>query len=226
MSIHNQTDAPFSRMDVIKVPSGAATDLILNRNFVKRLPPPYGSCMKTGFSSELYEHIVNTLNKSYSQEYCFSLCLQNQTKINCGCIKVFLQNFENDNTTICFGDGQINCLKNLVNFDNTPSHTICKSTCEFECKSIEFDIKSYYGRYPTKDYSSILQQWAQNNNENVSYSDISDSFVRVNVYYHSMQYKTIEEAQKISLSDLVSNLGYYSGVLGLCAGFSLLNYTK
>ena len=35
-----------------------------------------------------------------------------------------------------------------------------------------------------------------------------------------MQYKTIEEAQNISLSDLVSNLG---GALGLCAGFSLIS---
>jgi hypothetical protein len=80
MSIHNQTDAPFTRMDVIEVAAGAETDFILNRNFITRIPPPYGSCMKTGFTSTLYEYIVNTLNVSYSQEYCFSLCMQNETK--------------------------------------------------------------------------------------------------------------------------------------------------
>ena len=97
---------------------------------------------------------------------------------------------------------------------------MCQSACEFECNSIEFDIKSYNGRYPTTHYKSILQQWAQYNNKNVSYSDIPDSFAKVNIYYHSMQYKTIEEAQKISIIDLISYLG---GVLGLCTGFSLLS---
>ena len=164
MSIHNQTDAPFTKMDVINVPTRAETDLIINRNFISRMPFPYGSCMQTEFSSDLYKYIVNTLNISYSQEYCFSLCLQNQTKINCGCINVFLPMFESDNSSFCSNE-QIECMSNFVNtFGKTPSNTICQSACEFECESIEFDIKSYNGHYPTKFYTSILQLWVQNNN--------------------------------------------------------------
>ena len=219
MSIHNKTDAPFTKMDVIKVPAGSETDLILNRNFITRIPPPYGSCMETGFSSELYKYILNTLNISYSQEYCFSLCMQNQTKIICGCINVFLPMFENDNTSIC-GPNQRNFVSDLVNnFGNSSSNTVCQSSCEFECSPIEFDIKTYNGHYPTTHYKSILQQWVQNNNKNVSYSDIPDSFAKVNVYYHSMQYLTTEQTQKFQGIDLLSNLG---GVLGLWLGISLM----
>ena len=219
VSIFNQTDAPFTRMDVIKVPAGAETDLIMNRNFLSRLSPPYGKCMATEFSSDLYNYIVNTLNVSYSQEYCYSLCMQQQTKNNCSCVNLFLPMFLNDNTSFCVS-AQVDCMRNLANqFGNTIGNSICTAACPMECSTIEFDIKSYTGRYPTSFYTDVLQSWAQFNGISLNYSDVPNSFAKVNIYYHSMQYKTAIQSQQYQPIDLLGNLG---GVMGLWIGGCVL----
>ena len=45
VSVDNQTSIPFKEGDVIKVAAGAETDLIINRNFITKLPSPYGNCL-------------------------------------------------------------------------------------------------------------------------------------------------------------------------------------
>jgi hypothetical protein len=45
MSIHNQSTAPFTQGIPILVSSEAETDIVISRNFISKLPPPYGSCL-------------------------------------------------------------------------------------------------------------------------------------------------------------------------------------
>jgi hypothetical protein len=85
MSIHNQSEIPFSRNPVIKIAAGTSNSIIIKKSFTQKLQPPAGSCMADGFSSELYDFMNNTLKVNYTQEYCFSLCITKLFKSSCNC---------------------------------------------------------------------------------------------------------------------------------------------
>ena len=219
VSIDNQSDVPFTKTDVLKVAAGSDTDFIMNRNFQIKLPPPYGNCMKNEFSSDLYDYIVNTLQKTYSQDLCFSLCIQQQSKRYCGCSNVFLPLFLNDSTNICsLSNEKIKCFLDII--DNSSSYDTCKNMCPFECNKVEFEISSKHGLYPTNYYQKVLQAYAQYKNLSVSFANIPKAFAKLNVFYHSMEYKLIQQTQAYQINDLIAGLG---GILGLCLGFSLLS---
>jgi hypothetical protein len=221
VSIHNQTDQPFSKNNAIKAPTGASTDLIIKKEFIKKLSPPFGRCMPEKVSSNLYNYIVSSLNLSYSREHCFSLCMQQEIKKKCGCVNAFLPTFVNDSTSFCYNETSIGCISDLANyFEKTASNAICEDSCPFECSTIEFEVKSYSGRFPSRAYTNILNNIFTSQGVILSENDSSNSVARVNIYYESMIYKITTEIPLYSPIDLIGILG---GILGLCAGFSLLS---
>ena len=81
--------------------------------------------------------------------------------------------------------------------------------------------------YPTKvfaDYigkkSAILKRYG---NRTPSYDELKGSLVKLNINFQSLQYKLVEESQKTTWLDLISNIG---GTLGLFTGFSFLSLVE
>ena len=66
ISIQNQSAEPFYQGDTLKASAGAETDFIVNRNFISKLPAPYGNCLADLSSSPYYNFIVKTHNNSQS----------------------------------------------------------------------------------------------------------------------------------------------------------------
>ena len=204
-------------MDVLKASPGADSDFIINRNFFKKISSPYGSCMAENFSSNLHDHIVNTLNITYSQEYCFSLCIQKQIILNCSCASDYLPKF--NNTSSCNSATDAFCFNILIN-NFGDNNKYCNDECPFECNSIGFEITTNYGLYPTNKYADMLTKNLYNKGIVVNNTDVAKSFAKFNVYYNSMTYKSIVEKQQYVFVDLLSNIG---GTLGLYLGMSLLS---
>ena len=95
-------------MDVIKVAAASETDLIINRNFIKRLSPQNGgSCVlyqnDVIASQKFYTDDYSTNNENdyviqyeenqttqsinrYNQKYCLSNCILNKIVNTFGCI--------------------------------------------------------------------------------------------------------------------------------------------
>ena len=87
--IHNQSNSPYFNSERILVPVGAETDVKIVRNFISKLGGLYSLCINTNtdsssiknfyFPTEFYDYINQTLGLSYTQQYCFALCLQKQS---------------------------------------------------------------------------------------------------------------------------------------------------
>ena len=225
LSIQNQTDEPFWQGDILKASAGSETDFIVNRNFITKLPSPYGNCVADPSSSPYYSYIVNTLRNSYSEEFCFLLCIQDQIIKTCGCADVFLPTFNNASTLYCFNSlNDVNCMKLYINnFSSSVDLSTCKTACPFECNSTEFRISSYQALYPTSSYIDILYSYSQNQSLNLNYNEVAQAFTKVNIYYHTMQYTTTVQTAQLQLSDLMANIG---GNLGLFLGMSFLTFAE
>jgi hypothetical protein len=222
LSINNQTTVPFSKMDVIKASSGSSTDFIVRRNFITKMPSPYSNCLAdtsntSTFTSFYYDYIVKTLRISYSEELCFSYCIQNTIMKSCGCangkLPLFLKNF----THMCWNDTEKYCLIDIVsNFGSYNYSSECKSACPFECQKIDYNVQSYRSLFPTEFYSQVLYNFVQNKSINISYNQIPKAFVKVQIYYHSMEYETTTESESILFATLFSNLfgtiNFYTGM--------------
>jgi hypothetical protein len=118
ISIGNQSSLPFKEGDIMKVAAGEETDLIVRRDFIMKLPSPYGNCLKdttnnSTFNSVFFNYIVNTLGTLYSQNYCYSLCIQSQIIKKCACSSLNLPIFINT-TIICNQPLQMSCADGLI----------------------------------------------------------------------------------------------------------------
>ena len=222
ISIHNQSIAPFTKGKPILVPSGAETDLIINRNYITKLASPYGDCLddtseNSSFTSQYFDYIVRTLKQGYTQEYCYSFCLQKQTIKYCGCSNSYLPVFLNTKE-YCANVTQYSCVWSVNEKYGNEFTDHCKSSCPFECFSIEYKVASSRALYPTVyKLNSLLYKYNYSQRiTNIQYA--SQAFLRLNIYYDSMEYTTTTETAQMLQADLFSNFG---GTLGLFLGIAV-----
>ena len=227
VSIHNQSYLPFSSDSGYKVEAGAETDFKVTRNFVTNLPPPHGSCQDTNnntqFSSIYFDYITKKLGLNYTQKLCIQACMQQLFENSCHCYGTLWPKI-NDSIHYCSDMTEIYCLNNFMMSSLSTNDSSCNSLCPIECKSIEYAVSTYRAAYPTKFYAeNMLLKYAQQKNLNLSQDDIYKAFVKLNINYESMKYKTTVQTISIQPEDLLSNLG---GTLGLYIGISLLSLVE
>ena len=221
MSIHNQSIAPFSKGSIILISPSSDTDIIINRNFLSKLPQPHGYCLEdtsltSKYNSPYFDYIVRTLNQIYSQEYCYNLCLQAQTIRYCACSNVQLPVYLNT-TRFCSSINltEYACVWKIVPLYEKEFANHCKTSCPFECYSIDYIITSSRQLYPTK-YRLDQLLYKFNYTHRITDKQLSkDAFLRFNIYYQGMQYTKIDEVASMSQEDLLSSFG---GTLGLFLG--------
>jgi hypothetical protein len=230
ISIHNQSTKPFSQGDQIKAAAGAETDLIVSRNFITKLEYPYGDCLKdtkrsSKFRSYYFNYIVRTLGETYSQEYCYALCVQKQIMNKCNCSNMFMPIFKAIvNIHFCWYAEEIICVKNVFDtFGDTQATSECQIACPYECDSIEYEVTSYKAHYPTEFYADILFNKLKAKEINVSRGGIDKAFSKLNIFYKSMEYTFTTQKIQICAEEFFSNIG---GTLGLCVGISILSFVE
>ena len=83
--------------------------------------------------------------------------------------------------------------------------------------------------YPSKAYSKMLMQnpviqakYASNPSD-LTYDSLKKNLVQISVYYGDLGYQQFDEMEKMSISDLISNIG---GTLGLFLGMSFLSFME
>ena len=225
-SINNQSIEPFTKGDLIKASATKSTDLIVNRNFITKLPAPYGNCLQdtsksSTFSSKYFDYIVRNLGYNYSEEYCRSLCLQDRTIQLCGCANLWIPIFANNSSLYCESDTDQNCMLDFFSTYIDIFNAECNTACPVECYSIDYNIVSHSFIYPNYAEALNLYNWSKNTSKNLSLQDIPSAFLEVRVFYHSIQYTVTEQVIQMIQSDLLSSFG---GVLGLFLGVSLLSF--
>jgi hypothetical protein len=73
-------------------------------------------------------------------------------------------------------------------------------------------------------YKKVINAFTSNFGEyDLSYEDVKERLLILNVYYSKLSYIKISESPKTSINDLLSNLG---GTLGLYVGISFLSFIE
>ncbi len=221
ISIHNQSVAPFFEGTNLLVPPGAETDIIINRNFVSKLPFPYGDCLEdtsenAKFSSPYFDYIVKKLKVNYTQQYCHSFCLQKQTIKYCGCANAYLAVYLNT-TDFCFykNKTQWDCVWEVNARYGEEFDDHCKNSCPFQCYSIEYTATTSRALFPTPfRLKEILEIYSfKNLFKDVKYAN--QAFIKLNFVYQNMQYVSTTQVAQMQQVDLLSKFG---GTLGLFLG--------
>ena len=115
----------------------------------------------------------------------------------------------------------INEIKNLTSlyqeFIKKGITQDCLIKCPKECESVYYERDIYYGRLPSSQYLNI------NDIKISNYSDFVRNGLILNIFYESLTYIHIQEVEKTSFIDLISNIG---GTLGLFVGISVLSFIE
>jgi hypothetical protein len=208
LTVNNMTAEPMYQGEILKAETGVETDFIVNRNFISKLPDPYGNCISgNGSHSEYFDYIVNNLAKNYSQTLCFQICLQNQIIQNCQCANSFLLFYKNNSINYCLTLNEISCSANFIM--NSSISTTCTNMCPSECYSVDHQIKTYKTKYPTSSYSDLLYYYLDNKGIKINNTDLSKSFAKINIFYSTITYTMTAQVAKMDYSDLFSRFIFF-----------------
>jgi hypothetical protein len=227
--ISNQS-LPISIYDGFDVPLGQETNVHLKRELINRLEAPYSECVTdNSLISSRYFEILNKNRNMYRQADCIDLCLQEFIIEHCKCFEPSLHNFSHNNPciTILGNYCQMGSYANFTNkeevyFDN------CLKLCPTECNSVIYSYTFSSSTYPSRAYAEQLAQLPAikkkfPNKTEISYEEIKENILQVNVFYDDFKITVNEEVPKMGIEDLVSNIG---GTLGLLIGVSLLSFVE
>lgn len=223
--IHNSSFLPYLP-EVIEVMPGTMTNIAIKRTFTYKYPYPYSECIDLSkFESELYNFFRKN-NKTYRQRDCYDLCLQKIVIEKCNCYYLDHPKLV-ESAEPCIGLDQLICV--AAQYEHFLNHSFkaeCSIQCPLECDSQTFDFLISYSDFPSESYYNLYARdeiFVKNYfpNGGLSYKEFKKRSVGINIYYSQFNYRVITELQKITMIDLISNIG---ATLGLFLGIYLIGF--
>ena len=199
----NKTSIKYIDFNIILSP-GFMIEASLEKTIEKKLEQPYNDCIQNETTFNLNKTIIEKfidLNATYSYHSCINICFE-----------IYYTNLDNPcNVT----NDSINYLKY---FDNDFWFYENKSECIFNKK------KLFY-----KNYSDECAKYCPILCETVNYlvsirtyknNELDSNLMYFRFYFTRIQYTLIKQEAKISISDLLANIG---GTFSLFLGLSVIN---
>ena len=208
--------------------AGKETSVFIDKQRVKKMETPYGECTPDltdtdSYPSELYR-LTFEIYATYRQSDCINTCFQQFIVKNLSCYSASFPYLKNATTPACLeGLNLFNSLSLYTLFYIEDVATKCLE-CPLECDSEYYMLTTSSLDYPTRIYAQMLAQQSQIqsrfNNRSPTYGQLKQSLASVNINYNQLAYTQIKEIQRISLLDLITNIG---GTMGLFVGFSFIS---
>ena len=221
--IHNHTTYP-PLVDPIAISPKTETNIAISRTFYKSQKKPYSFCDGNtddigNYDSEYYK-IVHKNVKEYSQTLCVYQCLQKHFIDKCNCYVANYPCFYESKP--CKLGGPLNCVSEII--ISIPKNNLlgnCIEQCPLECEKMSFERLVSYNEFSNSEFEKLLSQ----TNGSIYFNKSIDSkeLVAVNIYYKSLEYKSITENPTIDVVSLFSGIG---GVAGLMLGTSVLTLVE
>ena len=151
-NFHEHGSVPVFVKEQSLIQSGLFTDIKIRAQRHKRLSEPYGQCVEHAAEDSEY-----TVNGTYSQLVCYSLCKQTVVFDTCGCIDYnnFVSIHKTTNQRACFkmNLGRAQVMKDWTCVQNAraASALSCMDRCPLPCNEVKFETKVH------KDYCAVLQ---------------------------------------------------------------------
>jgi len=207
------------------ISTGTESFVSMQRTFYHQLEVPYSDCKKN--SNSIFYNVLATLNKPYTQKDCVILCRQKRIEDRCNCSDI--RYFPVTKQYRCNTTEEIKCcdLERNAFFERNDLPNECIELCPNECDkfilSTTTSDKRYLIRENAEKYYSNEKIKSKYPNRNLTHEDLKGGFIRIHIYYDSLDYTSITESVKFSGSDLISNIG---GTLGLFIGISVLSFVE
>ena len=235
--VHNKTLKPSNEKGV-DVSIGEEASIIVNRVFDSQLEYPYNDCKSNlanldDFDSEFYKEIIKS-NTTYTQLSCFQACIQSKMISNCKCYSPYFLKLNGTKSCATINDSLcgMKTIKDMT-YDVIPK---CSPLCPLQCDSIKYSLSKSNSFFPNPKYAFEIQNYFNQNSKyfkeraskpldsiKLSYQELNNSIVAVNVYYDELTYTRVSQSPKMSFEDLLSNVG---GTLGLFIGISFLSFAE
>ena len=209
------------------VSSGQRTQVSISKTDFNLLTPPYGECN---------DHVELKLFDDYDRESCLIECETNSALVFCGCKAEYMP-----------GDGTVCSLNDTVRCLNVHSEQFEPQLCDcpVPCKSVLYDTKFSYSKYPSANYFQIINTTAFLNstslplpafiitrtningtdvvflNANASTEFFDANFLSFYIYYDTLEYTEIEEVVEYDLFQYIAD---FAGYIGFFSGAGFLTF--
>ena len=186
--------------------------------------------------------------KVYTLEKCLQLCILNQLVKRCNCIDSYDFNFKATSNNTNFGKGKNggfplcshtnetarDCRKAV--YDDYAKMKFKCSSCLPPCHTREFLYTSSRSHWPSTEYGpyfanrlfdqksgrlvSFARKFADSskNFDKLINKDVRENFVRLEVFYNSLRFRSLKETASYEFVDLLSDFG---GNISLWLGWSI-----
>ena len=206
--VHNSSFG-LSSSEGVYVELGKSTYISVERTFTQKYPFPYSDCVDfSSFKSTLYDFMIEA-NRTYRQQDCFDLCIQQKIIDYCKC---YFTGYDNLNTTIrpCLNLTEYYCL--ITQYLSFEVKECQQNNCPLECASIKYDLSLSTLLYPNlKGYNSLSDTdkyyIAQYIDQNLTYELFKEMYLQFSVYYPKLSYIELTEYPKTSIIDLLTQIG-------------------
>jgi hypothetical protein len=211
--IDNQSIYP-SPFDGFPVSPGKETTIIMKRELVKKLPKPFNDCKKevTTYQEDdplLFKQLIKS-NKTYRLSDCIHLCLQLTLVNKCDCYDLVTPKIDNSRPCLTLQDVQCGYME-FIKFYSSNVIEKCSKYCPTECDSVDYQFQTFFSDFPTYEYGRFLMNdtriRSKYPNNQLTFSELKESMVSLNIYYKDFIYKVMDEVEKFSFLDLIANFG-------------------
>ncbi|XP_073533231.1 acid-sensing ion channel 1C-like isoform X4 [Phyllobates terribilis] len=203
VQIHSQDEPPDIGQLGFGVAPGFQTFVSCQQQNLSYLPPPWGDCKDTPFTSP------------YFNKYSISACRINcETRLileACGCRLVYMPG----NETICEQENDIICAEDTLRKIETSSNVekpLCE--CQTPCSMVRFGKELSMVKIPSKSASKFM---AMKYNRTEEY--IKENILVLDIFFEALNYETIEQKKAYEVAGLLGDIG---GQMGLFIGASIL----
>ena len=207
--------------DGIVIPPGYHTHISVTKNVFKRLPHPYPSKCKNGWSDR--DSIYPGKN---TQHMCSSSCALKKLYGLCpGVIpemRVFMKGSEfpvqADTDNASFWECIVHGLAQ-INYKDCD----CRDHCDDETYTTVINRNPWPQHWHASSFMQLINDIEGKTNRSLSKADIRERLMKVSIYYNEFRETFSEERPVYDLVTIASNLG---GQMGLFMGASLLSLAE
>ena len=210
---------------------GMITSIKVSRTFKVALERPFSNCdvpnddsASESFLAEypLYRLLYHSAYQ-YTRETCFVQCYQSRLGQECLCVDSYYLSLLVDKG-FCLTEAELNCSAEFwQDFDWNE----CLDSCPLECNQTVY-AKSISSVNSLGHYNALLIGESPNlasdfGQRVISAEMTARSFVGVSVFYETLSYALVTEAEKMDIVGLLAGIG---GNLGLFLGVSIFSFCE
>ncbi|XP_075244718.1 uncharacterized protein LOC142338719 isoform X3 [Convolutriloba macropyga] len=242
VAIHDPKNQPIMKTQSIAISAGEATFLSLQMEEIHRLGSKYSKCNDNWITNLSISGNQNKMQ--YTTENCLHLCILTELVKRCKCIDAYDitvssdENIlaENGTLVMCSHENETsrNCRKKV--YDDYAEMKFTCSWCLPPCHSREFRYTASRSHWPSIEYGPYFASklFKQKSGRLVAFAekfanstkdldrlikeDVRENFVRLEVFYNSLQFRSLNETASYEFVDLLSDFG---GNISLWLGWSI-----